>query len=140
MAAGACRRGRQGSGCYASSPRRTARVGWCLVAAPVFLAGCPTTPEGFDSPDPNLRVRAIVEAAERGDESAIPELVQQLESIDPLSRLLAARTLRDLSGEDFGYDYAAEPWARAPAVDRWAAWARRRAEAARTPGSPASGG
>lgn len=88
------------------------------------MAGCPTTPGGYDSPDPNLRLEAILDAARSPrPETDIPALIEQLQSLDPAARLLAIRALERLTGTTLGYDHAAPAWERARAVGRWAAWA-----------------
>ncbi len=101
------------------------RAAYVAAAAASILAaaGCiPPIPEGFDSPDPAMRLRAIAEAGERRDTSAVPDLIEQLESTDPGARLLAIRALERITGETLGYDYAAPLWARGEAVDRWRRW------------------
>lgn len=111
-------------------------MAWVLAGG--LVGGC-QTPRGFNSPDPNLRLDAIVEAAEdRGaasgggagsglgaagvDRASAVELIRQLESNDPAARLFAIRTLEALTGETLGYDYAGHPWERSEAVARWTAW------------------
>ena len=90
----------------------------------VALSGCiPSTPGGFDSPDPTSRLVAISEAGETADASAVPALIEQLESNDPGARLLAIRSLERITGETLGYDYAEPWWSRSRAVRRWRAWA-----------------
>jgi len=76
-------------------------------------------PRGFDSPEPAARMDAILDAARRSDRSAVPDIVETLESDDPATRLLAIRTLERLTGQTFGYDYAAPRAEREIAVDRW---------------------
>ncbi len=91
-------------------------------------AGCiPPVPEGFDSPDPAMRLRAIAEAGQQHDPSAVPDLIEQLESTDPAARLMAIRALERITGETLGYDYAAPLWERGKAVERWRQWYRRHA-------------
>ena len=107
------------------------------AASMAGLAGCPSVPEGFDSPDPTRRMAAIAEAGYQGRESAIPALLEQLESVDPGARLLAILSLERITGverEVHGYDYAAPLWERAEAVEWWRRWAVDRG------GVPESGG
>lgn len=93
------------------------------VSVTVALSGCiPSTPRGFDSPDPTSRLVAISEAGESGDASAVPDLIEQLESNDPGARLLAIRSLERITGETLGYHYADPWWSRANAVRRWRVW------------------
>lgn len=98
------------------------------------VAGCmPPIPAGFDSPDPAMRLEAIASAGESRDPSAVPDLIEQLESTDPGARLLAIRALERITGETFGYDYAAPLWERAEAVDRWRRWAHQPGHLSATP-------
>ncbi len=109
-------------------------VGSILAGASLALTGCvPPVPEGFASPDPNRRLSAISDAGERADESAIPDLIEQLESNDPGARLLAIRALEKITGQTLGYDHADPWWARAAAVRRWRDWARAHADTAAPP-------
>lgn len=91
----------------------------CLV-----LTGCanPDSAVGFDEPSPAARLRAIRQAGEQGDKSAIPGLIGELESDDPAERILAIRTLEKLTGQTHGYDHAASPDDRRAAAGRWAKW------------------
>ena len=83
-------------------------------------AGCgPSMPRGFDSPEPAARMDAVVQAARTNDRSAVPKIVPLLESDDPATRLLAIRTLEQLTGQTLGYDYAAPEAERGAAVERW---------------------
>lgn len=95
-----------------------------LIAAFIVGAagGCATPPQGFDSPEPASRLRAITQAARERDASAIPDLIRALESDDPAVRLFAIRALERVTGETRGYDHAAPESRRREAVDRWAAW------------------
>jgi hypothetical protein len=99
----------------------------------------PPVPQGFDSPDPTARLTAIADAGERGDRAAVHELIRQLESTDPGARLLAIRSLQRITGETFGYDYAAPWWERAESVARWQAWARDQGGASAWSGVSAAG-
>lgn len=92
------------------------------------LAGCFSTPEGLDSPDPNARVRAIIEAASIESDSfgrpTAAGLVAQLESIDPAARMLAIRTLERHTGTTLGFDHAGGDVEQRAAIYRWRAWLR----------------
>ena len=97
-----------------------------LLALLTLFAGCATPPGGFDSPVPAQRLNAITEAAERDDESAIPELIRMLSSDDPLVRMASIRSLERLTGQTLGYDHAAPSGERWEATRRWADWYRAR--------------
>lgn len=87
------------------------------------LAGC-AADVSFDSPDSAARLRAIQRAASQDDRASIPDLVRMLDSDDVAVRLLAIRTLEEMTGQTLGYDYAAPSFERTPAVERWQAWVR----------------
>ena len=83
-------------------------------------SGCgPTIHPSFDSPEPAARNSAIVQAADRRDPAAVPDLVRMLDSDDPATRLLAINALQRITGETYGYDYAAPELNRQAATARW---------------------
>lgn len=84
-------------------------------------AGCapPASEGGFDSPSPGAKLYAILDAARTNDHSAIPQLVEQLDSDDPVVRMAAIDTLKQLTGETFGYRYYDDTWTRREAIRRW---------------------
>lgn len=82
-------------------------------------------------------MEAAVDAAERKDQSAVPGLVAQLDSDDPAVRFVAIHSLMKITGEDLGYDHAAEEPVRRLAVDRWEAWVKEHHRAAQEPSRPA---
>ena len=87
----------------------------CLQAScgPAAIEG------GFDSANPAAKLYAIEYAAREGDRSAIPQIVEQLDSDDPAVRSLAISALRQLTGETFGYRDYDPPELRRQAIDRW---------------------
>ena len=94
-----------------------------LIFAPavLMLATCAPNPRAasFDSDHPDARAAAIVDAAAREDRSAIPRIVEQLASDDPLVRVVAIDALDRLTGDRHGYDPHAPKRQRAEAIDRW---------------------
>ncbi|MDX2117407.1 MAG: HEAT repeat domain-containing protein [Planctomycetota bacterium] len=91
----------------------------CGVAA---LSGClPSESVSLQARDPVKRMEAIVDAAEEHDRSQIPGLVKLLDSDDPATRMLAIRSLEEITGETHGYDHAAPRLQRDKAVDEWVA-------------------
>lgn len=100
------------------------RVCWwcCVFVGCTTLGSCASPPRGFDSPVPTSRAAAIADAAAARDEAALPALVSLLESEDAVVRMLAHRALRDLTGEDLGYDFAGGDADRREAAQRWRAW------------------
>ena len=100
----------------------------------VGLVGCadPDSAVGFQEASPAARMRAIRQAAERNDKSAIPDLIGVLASDDPAERFFSIPTLERMTGQTFGYDHAAEPAARREAVKRWTDWYAEQNNGART--------
>lgn len=99
-----------------------------LMLLCLLPAGCVEIPKGFDSPEPAARMEAAVSAAAEGDTSAIPDLIELLDSDDPATRLVAIRSLERLTGQTLGYDYAGPEAERAAAVERWVEWEQRRTD------------
>jgi hypothetical protein len=94
----------------------TMLAGWC--------AGCdaPKIKPVLTDPDPSVKIPAIALAVKQHDCSAIPVLVQNLESDDPAIRFYSNDGLRKLTGLDFGYLYYADEETRRPAVEKWRNW------------------
>lgn len=80
----------------------------------------------IQSERPHVRIRAIHQAGELRDEKAVALLVDRLEDEDEGVRFYAILALDRITGERFGYDYAARSDRRAEAVDRWREYARTR--------------
>lgn len=95
-----------------------------LFLCAAALTGCslPEPQAGFESVNPQERTAALLKAADAGDADAIPDLISMLDSADPAQRMLAAMTLRRMTGRDFGFHYAAEETQRRLAADRWQRW------------------
>lgn len=98
--------------------RGVAALALALVAV---AGGCATVTPSFDSVEPAARNAAIVQAAQRHDRSSVPQLVRMLRSDDPTTRVLAIRTLEQLTGQTHGYDALDTPDRRASAIERWQA-------------------
>ena len=129
-------------------PRRAAAVrvpvlgGAVLgVVALAAAAGCqgdgPTV--SLQNKDPAGKIPAMKQAAERQDRSAVPDLVQTLESDDPAERLYAIEALRRITGQDLGYNYYGSDEQRASGVQRWKTWlGTRQLPGTRQPSPPES--
>ena len=100
---------------------------WLMLAIP--LGGCSghANEPNLLAEDPTLRVRAIVQIAERQDHSQINGLVDRLEDEAEEVRLYAILALRQLTGgQDFGYQAYGAPAQRQKAVDLWREWLAQR--------------
>jgi hypothetical protein len=63
-----------------------------------------------------------MEVRDKNIRSAIPQLIERLEDDDVSVRMMADRSLRDMTGRDFGYvAHAPEP-ERRQTVRRWREW------------------
>ncbi|MBL8764017.1 MAG: HEAT repeat domain-containing protein [Phycisphaerae bacterium] len=106
---------------------RVANV-WVTVAVSGLggsLAGCASPgADGFHESEPGARIDAAIEASRKMDPSAVPELIEMLDSDDPAARLVAINALGRLTGETHGYDHAAPEDERREAVARWQGWYR----------------
>lgn len=101
-----------------------------LVAVALVAGGCARrAPVAFDSPDPARRIDAAVRAVEHDDRTAVPHLIDMLDSTDPATRFVAIHALERLTGQTMGYDYASPEPDRDAAVDQWTEWYHSRTEA-----------
>lgn len=98
-----------------------------------LLGGClPGPAPSFYAANPADRVRAADDAGDARDDRAVPELINQLESDDAAQRAAAIASLREITGQDHGYEWWADDLERRAAAQRWAAWyAQTRETAAR---------
>ena len=93
-----------------------------LTGTPVGCAPKVKVKPDFDSAVPQDRLAAVAKARRINDESAVEPLIRMLASDDPLMRLVASDTLVQITGEDFGYDPAANETERREAAERWTSW------------------
>lgn len=99
------------------------RAVWTLAGiVTVAVSGCAWPEPGFDSADPGALIPAIVEAAERKDERAVPRLIECLDHPDPAVRFAAIKALERITGQTLGYDYAAPEQERREQVEAWVRW------------------
>src|SRR5262245_46731007 len=91
------------------------------LAATLLMAACgpPAIDGGFDSANPAAKMYAIEYAARNGDRTAIPRIIEQLNSDDPGVRSLAISSLYRLTGQTYGYHDYDPPELRGEAVARW---------------------
>ena len=99
------------------------------------LAGCvhPRGPVVVTDPDPSVKIPATARAVRRHDLSAVPQLIQDLQSDDAAVRLYAQHALEQLTGQDFGYRYYDADDARYAAVGRWQQWYGRQSQSPQDP-------
>lgn len=92
-----------------------------LLLLLVAATGCTPSPRegGFDSPDPAAKLYAIVRAGQQRDRSAVPRLIEQLDSDDMAVRMYAIQALERITGTRLGYRYYAPPAQRRQMVQRW---------------------
>ena len=81
--------------------------------------GASTTAGGFDAASPAARSKAIQTAAIAMDFSAISRIVEQLDSDDPVIRMLAIASLQRLTGETYGYKHYHPAYVRHEAIAKW---------------------
>jgi hypothetical protein len=93
----------------------------CLLCG----AGCSLAPKSFAQmihPSAIVRARAAGLSDRQPDQVAVPALIERLGDADPVVRLTAHETLRERTGQNFGY----LPWGdnaeRAAAQARWKTW------------------
>ncbi|WZO96172.1 hypothetical protein EP7_003156 [Isosphaeraceae bacterium EP7] len=93
----------------------------CLLSG----AGCSLAPKSFAQmihPSGIVRARAAGLSDRQPDQVAVPALIERLGDADPVVRLTAHETLRERTGQNFGY----LPWGdnaeRAAAQARWKTW------------------
>jgi hypothetical protein len=97
-----------------------------LGAVVLVLCGCGgpklTWQQKMNSSAGVERAQAVMTVDQKHMWSAIPQVIKRLEDDDVSVRLLAIGTLRDMTGNDLGYNaYANEP-ERREAVARWRNW------------------
>ncbi len=98
---------------------KLALITLCLVVSVGTGCASPTTGSGLNADDPATKLGAIVRAGQQRDRSAIPDLVEQLDSDDDAVRMLAINALERITGTRMGYNPYATASKRRPAVDRW---------------------
>jgi hypothetical protein len=91
----------------------------CLLAA----AGCiPQETQSINAVDPQACIPAMQEAARKKDRSAVPALVDRLNSDDAAVRFYAGEALKEITGQTMGYHYYDDLDDRMLAITRWRKW------------------
>jgi hypothetical protein len=107
--------------------------GFLMLAAGLlvvfFASGCSIRTLGMtnytrdiQSPDPCIRMKAVIYAGNSKDKRAIPLLVDRLEDEDEAVRVATIESLKQITGKDFGYRSFDPPYVRAKAVQQWRQW------------------
>lgn len=98
---------------------RTALVGLVVSGLVACGSSTPASRGGFLSPNPAARLYAITQAGQARDRSAIGHLVEQLDSDDPVIRMMAIHALEHITGTRMGYNPYASTVDRQPAIEAW---------------------
>ena len=94
-----------------------------LAVGGASLGGCASAiPIGFDEDAPDGRIQAIIGAAREMDTTKVPELIDQLDSDDPATRMFAIRALERITGQTMGYQHEGPIEERKAAIERWVRW------------------
>jgi hypothetical protein len=100
--------------------RRCAAIGAALLA---LSCSAPRGPLVVTDPDPSIKIPAIQKAVREKDQSAIPQLIKDLESDDAAVRMYANHALEAMTGVRLGFRYFAGEDERALVVRKWRDWA-----------------
>jgi hypothetical protein len=95
---------------------------WPIIM--IFIIGCDSPKKigglaDLENPDPAVRIRAIKWAGENQVHQAVPLLVDRLQEQNRSVRFYAIMALSRITGNDMGFNYKADPAARAEAVKKW---------------------
>ncbi len=94
-----------------------------LITLALFACVAPScaspTAKSLHADDPAAKLSAIVHAGQTRDRTAIPDLVEQLESDDDAVRMLAINALERITGTRMGYNPYTTAEKRRPAVEKW---------------------
>jgi HEAT repeat protein len=82
----------------------------------------------LESDDPAERAWAVSELGRREEPTAVPGLVARLRDSDGGIRMMSAATLREMTGQAFGFRAYAAAEEREAAVRRWETWLAAREE------------
>jgi hypothetical protein len=101
-----------------------ALFGLALAGASVVGLGCAAPRERLvvTHRDAAVKIPAMKKAVREQDQSAIAQLVCDLDSDDPAVRLYAIKALEKLTGQRLGYQYYYDEEQRKPSLTRWQEW------------------
>ena len=91
------------------------------VTVAILLMGCASTNSESHTNivTPQDQLRLIRKAGETRDRGAVPQLVETLESADPVVRMMAIQALDRITGTRLGYRPYGNDAYRREAIDRW---------------------
>jgi len=93
-----------------------------FLSCTLLAVGCraPSARSGdLHAADPASKVYAIIEAGRTQDRASVGALVEQLDSDDPLVRVMTINALQHITGTRLGYNPYAPAADRQPATQRW---------------------
>jgi hypothetical protein len=90
----------------------------CVIATGCHSANRPLR-ANIQSPDSSERILAIKAAADSGDKTAVPLIVDRLEDEDQGVQFFAILSLEKLTGKRLGYEISQPPAQRVAAIERW---------------------
>ena len=105
------------------------RIFLSTLLLPVVVGCSSPDKPSLASDDPALKIPAIRESARSHDQSAVAQLVKDLDSDDAAIRLYSIRGLQEITGNTFGYRYYDDEIQRKPALERWKQWLKQRGSA-----------
>ena len=102
------------------------RSGVVLCVLALVLVGCGgpklTWRQKMESSAGVERVQGVMAVGEQNRWRDIPRVIERLDDNDESVRLMAARTLQEMTGENFGYKTYAPEHERREAARRWRNW------------------
>ena len=102
------------------------KTGWTFALAALgWSCTAPRPAPNIADPDPQVKIAGIKQAVAKRDLSALPALVEQLDSDDPAVRFYAQQALERFAGEGFGYEYYQDEEERKAPLARWREWLKR---------------
>ncbi len=98
----------------------TSRLTSSLPIVMMLISCAPSAHQGgFNSPDPATKLHAIHRAGEVHDITATTSLVEQLDSDDPVIRMMSIQALERITGTRLDYNPYAAAVDRRKAINRW---------------------
>ena len=101
-------------------------VGMFCACWVVLAGGCNLVSGDYvkkiSAAQPDVATAAMRKAAQEQNRKAIVPLVKRLYDEDPVIRLSAIRALKNITGEDMGYQSYEPEVKRIEAIKRWEAW------------------